>query len=216
MKRPTSIVGVVTAIAVVLGLSACAPAIHGGPSATPTHHHAAPHGTPTPTQAAIPSVRVPLTCSSLYSDAAVTPLIGVAVHSHIDETTLPTNIIDITARQYGNLVCLWGGQDRTDGGYDQNLTIEISPDAATGFNANIHGLETIEGAPTAENTAGDKSEYYCGVQGEWQCSANMLVGTYWVTASIQNLAATVSQSTANSRIQGVLTKVAGEIGRAHV
>jgi hypothetical protein len=210
MKRPSSILGVAVAVAVVLALSACAPPVSHAPASSP-EGHTHPHARPTPTQAADPTVRVPLTCSSLYSDATVGPLIGTAVVTHIDETTKPTNIVDITARQYGSLICLWGGHDRTDTGYDQNLTIEISPDAVAGFDANIQGLETLDGAPTAENTAGDRSEYYCGVQGETQCSANMLVGSFWVTASFQNLSGTVSQTTANARMQSILKTIAADL-----
>ena len=69
MKRVSSIVGLLSVAVVVAALSACAPAVtHDGSSSST--HHTKPHPTPTSTQAAVPSVRVPLSCSSLFSDAA--------------------------------------------------------------------------------------------------------------------------------------------------
>lgn len=213
MKRPSLIVGLIATAAVVLALSACAPAVHGGPSASPSKS-SHPHPTPTPTQAAVPSVRVPLKCGSLFSDATVGTLIDGPVKYHIDESTNPVDITSIVARQYGTLICLWGGAGRTDGGYDENLTLEISPDASAGFASNISEIEQ-ESQPVVLNTAGDQSEYTCGVPGEFQCTANMLVGTFWVTATLQDLGnGTIAQSVAKTRIQQVLTTLAADLKTA--
>ena len=210
MKRPTSVVGLLAATIVVLAVCACAPAVHTGANSSPSHT-SHPHPTPTPTQAAAPSVRVPVKCSSLFADATVAPLIDVPVKYHLDETTNPVDITSVVARQYGTLVCLWGGAGRTDGGYDQNLTVEVSPDAASGFDANIATIES-QSDPVVKNSAGDQSEYTCGVAGEYQCSANMLVGTFWVSAYLQDLGnSTIPQATAKSRMQQVLVTLAGEL-----
>ena len=207
MTPSRSFAALALAGAAVVVLAGCTPT---APAAGGSHSPNAQTPNPTPSQAAIPTVRVPLTCSALFPDATVASMIGVPVHTHVDRSTNPVEIADITARQYGDLACLWGGQDRTDGGYDQYLSIAVAPDAADGFAANLANIEGQEGV-TAENTAGDKSEYYCGVDGNLNCEANMLVGTYWVSASLQDLAGTVPQSIANARMQSVLSTVASAV-----
>src|SRR5471032_92433 len=154
MKRISPVASVLAAGAVVLAVSSCAPAVH-ATSAPTTHPHitAAPH----PTQAAIPSVRVPVTCASLFDDTAAGKIIDQPVAIHVDETTPPVDITDITERQYGSLNCVWA-DGRQDTGYDDSLRIDITPDAAAGFAANLAGF-AAENAPTTSNTAGDKSVY---------------------------------------------------------
>jgi hypothetical protein len=205
MKRSFLAVGLSTAAVLVLAVTACAPVSKVGSSAPKAHHTAT--AVATPTQAAIPQVRVPLTCSGLLSDTAAASLIGTAVTHHDDQMTNPVGINDIVARQYGSLVCLWGGANATDGSYDQNLSVTISPDAAAGFNANLADLEAPAENPTI-NTVGDKSEYSCSVQGDTQCNANMLVGAFWATAYLQDLGNSIPQATANANIQLVLKTIA--------
>lgn len=156
-------------------------------------------------------MRVPIKCSSLFSDATAATLIDTPVKFHLDETTNPVNITSVVARQAGDLVCLWGGPDRTDGGYDENLSVEIAPDASAGFAANIQAIES-QASPLVKNTAGDESEYSCGAPGDFQCSSNMLVGSFWVSAYLQDLGnSTMPQAKANARIQQVLTAVAAAL-----
>ncbi len=206
MKRIFPAASVLAAAALVLVLSSCAPAAH-GTSAPSTHPQitATPH--PSATQAAIPSVRVPLKCSALFTDAAAAALIDAPVKVHVDETTPPVDITDITSRQYGSLDCVWGG-DRQDSGYTESLTIDVTPDAAAGFAANLAGFSD-ENAPVTSNTAGDKSVYGCDVESAINCVANMLVGSYWVTANILELNnPSATPAIATTRIQQVLTTVA--------
>ena len=187
----------------MLVLAGCAAPVHG--SSAPTTLPVKPHATAT--QAATPSVRIPITCASLLTDTSAAAIMGAPVKARRDETTQPVDITDVTARQYGALDCLWGG-DREDSGYDQDVTIDIAPDAAAGFAANLADFAS-EDAPTTSNTAGDKSVYGCTVGSDLHCTGNMLVGSYWVTAYIQSLGGTaVSQATANARIQQVLAAVA--------
>jgi hypothetical protein len=211
MKR-SSLAASLVAVVVVLAVSSCAPAVH--PGSTPTGH---PHPTVKPhphaTQAAIPSVRVPVKCASLLTDTAVAAMIGSQVQHHRDETTPAIDVTDIAQRQYGSLDCVWGG-DPQDSGYDQYLSIDITPDATAGFNANLAGFAS-EDPPTTSNTAGDKSVTGCTVDGDLHCTGNMLVGSFWVTAYVQNLGAgPVSLATANSNIQHILTTVASSLSTA--
>ena len=212
MKRTSLAAGLTAAAVVVLALTSCAPAVH-GPSTATTHPHVTAKPKPTATQAAAPSVRVPVKCSSLFSDAVAAGLIDSPVKVHRDETTPVVDITDIVQRQYGSLDCVWGG-DRQDGGYVQALTIDITPDAAAGFAANLAGFSS-DNAPVTLNTAGDKSVYGCIVQGDLDCVSNMLVGSYWVTANIQVLSgSSATLAAANARIQQVLTTVASALGAA--
>lgn len=147
----------------------------------------------------------------MFNDATVAALMGTPVVYHIDQTTNPVDIIDIVARQYGSLICLWGGSGRTDGGYDENLTVEVTPDAAAGYAANAQYF-TAEETPAIQNTAGDQSVYGCSVDGQFQCLGNMLVGSYWVTVNLQDIGnTTLAQATATGRMQVVMSSVAGDL-----
>jgi hypothetical protein len=207
MKRFSPVVALMAAVVVALALSSCAPAVH--ETTAPTTR---PHATPTPhaAQAAVPSVRVPLTCASLVTDSAASAAIGSPIKHRRDETTPVIDIADIAERQYGSLDCAWGG-DLQDGGYDQYLSIDITPDAAAGFTASLTGFANQD-PPVTTNAVGDQSVYGCAGDGDLHCSANMLIGTYWVTVYVQNLdAAPVSLATANANVKQILTTVAVDL-----
>jgi hypothetical protein len=198
------------AIVLVAVLSGCAAPTKGpsSPAATPT-----PHAHPTPTQAAAPSLRVPLKCADLFTPGVISGLVDTPVTLQSDESAGPVDLEQIAAAQRGSLACIWGGKNRTDGGYDQGLTLYVAADGASGYATNIPILEA-DSPPTAENTAGDKSEYVCEATTDFQCSANMLVGDFWVSAYIQNLGdSTISADVANTRIQQVLSTIATALGK---
>jgi hypothetical protein len=200
----------VSALVLVAVLSGCAaPAkAPASPGATPT-----PHVSATPTQATSPTVRVPVKCGALFTAAAISTLVDTPVTLQSDQTAVPADLEQIAARQRGTLACVWGGTDRTDGGYDQGLTLYVAADGAAGYATNIPILEA-DSPPTAENTAGDKSEYLCEATTDFECSANMLVGTFWVSAYLQNLGgSSISSATANARIQQVLATLATDLGK---
>ncbi len=212
MKRIPLAVGLLASISILLALSACAPAAPGTPSST-GHPHATVKPHPHSTQAAAPTVRVPVKCSALFTDAAAAALIDSPINIHQDASTIPVDITDITERQYGSLHCIWAG-DAEDGGYAEDLSLDITPDAEAGYTANSSGFANQD-PPVVTNTAGDQSVYGCDGAGDLACTANMLVGTYWVTAGLTNIAdTTLSQSTADTRIQQVLTTVAAALKTA--
>ena len=72
--------------AVVLAVSSCAPAVH-GISASTAHPHLTLKPHPTKTQAAVPSVRVPVKCASLFSDTTAASLIDSPVKGHVEMTS---------------------------------------------------------------------------------------------------------------------------------
>ncbi|HEX4058637.1 MAG TPA: hypothetical protein VHX87_10040 [Galbitalea sp.] len=209
MKRFLTGIGLVSVAILALVLTACAPAVTNTPA--PTQH--ASH-TAKPQQAGSPSVRVPITCASLFTSGVSSTLVGVPVMTRADESTAPIELSTIAARQTGELHCLWGGTDTQDGGSVAQLAVDIAPDALAGFTSNLPTIES-ESPPTAQNTAGDKSEYRCDIEGDFGCSANMLVGSYWVTVYLGDLGVgTVSQTTANHNIQQALTTIASALKTA--
>jgi hypothetical protein len=209
MTRSLTAIGLVSAAALALVLSACAPPVTNAPAPTQQPSHTAK-----PQQAASPSVRVPTTCASLFTPTVASTLVGVPVTARQDENSAPIELTTIAARQLGELNCLWGGTDTQDGGYVAQLQVDIAPEALAGFTANLPVIES-ESPPTAKNTAGDTSEYQCDVQGDFECSANMLVGDYWVTVYLSDLGVgTVSQTTANHDIQQALTTIASALKTA--
>jgi hypothetical protein len=212
MKRISLVASVMAAAVVVLAVSSCAPAVH--PSTAPTSHpHLTPKPHPSATQAATPSVRVPIKCSALFTDAAVSAIIDSPISVHRDGTTIPVTVTAITERQYGSLSCLWGGEAE-DSGFVEDLAVDISPAAKAGFIQNLSGFSN-ENPPVVVNSVGDQSVYGCDSAGELSCAGNMLVGDYWVTANLVNIAESgISQSTANGRIQQALATVATALANA--
>jgi hypothetical protein len=210
MKHISLAVGLVAATTLVLAVSACAPAVHGAPSST-GHSHATAKPHPHARQAAVPTVRVPVKCGALFTDAAASALIDSPINIHQDASTIPVAITDITQRQYGSLHCVWAG-DAQDSGYAEDLQLDITPDAKAGFVANLSGFAN-ENPPVVTNSAGDQSVYGCDATGgALNCVANMLVGDYWVTASLTDIGdTTISQATSNTRIQQVLTTAAAAL-----
>jgi hypothetical protein len=203
----------VPAMVLLAAVSGCAPSTttSGSPAVTPTQHR-----TSLPKQAAAPSVRVEKTCDTLFSVATISALVDTPVTLRSDQASAPVDLEEIAARQRGTLACVWGGTNQTDGGYDQGLTLYVASDGAAGYATNIALIEA-DSPPTAENTAGDKSEYQCEAASDFQCSANMLVGTFWVSAYLQNLGgSTITADVANTRIQQVLSTIATALGAAKV
>jgi hypothetical protein len=211
MKRFSPVLALFAATTVVLTLSSCAPAVN---STVPTTHpHATTKPHPAKAQPAVPALRVPVKCASLLTDAAAAAMIGSPIKHHVDETTQPVDVTEIAQRQDGSLACLWGG-DPQDGGYDQFVSIDITPDAAAGFAANIPSFSNQD-PPDTVNTVGDRSAYGCTTDGELHCTGNALVGSFWVTAYVQNLGALpVSAVTASANIKQILQTAAAAVKSA--
>jgi hypothetical protein len=208
-----SLIRIAPLVALVAVLAGCA-----APT-VPSHTHAT-KPTPTATAAATPGSRVPLKCADLFSPATVALLVGAPVNVLRDESTPPGNLQDVAAAQLGVLGCDWAGGDGFEAGYLADLSVYIAPESRAGFTANFsHDLaEAPEaaGAPV-KNTAGDKSGYWCEAQGRSGdsplCSAQMLVGSYWVSVSFSAVApATAATATANT--QKILAMVATQLRAA--
>jgi hypothetical protein len=140
-------------------------------------------------------------------------LVGYAVSVKSDETSTPTDISAIAARQHGTLVCIWGGTTGAGelAGYAEQLEIDIAVDAKAAYEKDTPAIDADD-PPTQVNTAGDKSGSSCDVEDFFYCGGEMLVGNYWVSAALRNEnVSTVSAAVAAARIQRVLTTVAAEL-----
>jgi hypothetical protein len=88
----------------------------------------------------------------------------------------------------------------------------VSPDSAAGYASNVPQSEKAN-PPTAVNTAGTESEYGGGIEGGLKCSGNMLVGSYWVSATLVNISS-VDTATYGARMNQILGTVATALANA--
>jgi hypothetical protein len=200
--------------AALLVLSGCAPSNPSPTSSPTTGGNAAPSATPTPTATTVsnPVPRVQVKCASVFTAANVASWVSdPAVTLKDDETTPPSNIMEIAADQLGTLSCVWGGANQTDGSYDNQLALAIATDAADPYD------EFVEQAdPQTAYSAGDKSEYGCIDQsGQFQCIGNVLVGTTWASVFLQNnTGSSATKAALIGRMKTILDSLAGQLGSA--
>jgi hypothetical protein len=210
MLRGIRFTSVVVAVGMVALLAGCAAPV-------PAHTHSAdpkPTSSSTPTQAPTPSVRLSLGCADLVSDANSTALLGQVASYRVDQATVPKDMDSITERQYGSLQCEWSGPDTADGAHLPTLRLNVSPDAADGFNANIAAIEKQQ-QPTRTAFAGDQSEMSCvadAQSGSVYCSANVLVGEYWIGLGL--IRSTTILATVEAGVRSLLVAVAGDLANA--
>ena len=203
--------------AAVVALAGCTPSASpasspstGGSSVAPS---AGASPTPSATTASAPVPRVQLKCASIFAIPNVANWIA-DTHAalKIDETSAPTDIYKIAAQQYGTLSCEWGGKYQQDGAYVDALYLSIATDAVDAFDAN----PLDENGQTHNYTAGTKSQYTCTDEsGQFQCSADLLVGTTWASFALQNIdGSSVTSTLLTSRVKGILDSLAGQLTAA--
>lgn len=170
--------------------------------------------------AANPGSRVPLKCGDLFTTTAIATLVGAPVKVARDETTPPAYIGEVANDQLGVLGCHWAGGEPMEFGNTADVTVYIAPNSSEGFAANYS--KDLADVPAkaqkpVENTAGDKSGYWCEASGLSDgvplCTAQMLVGSYWVTASLSALAPATASS-AGAGLQKVLDTIADRLSAA--
>lgn len=120
---------VVLATMAVLGLAtACAPS---SPEPTrTTHSSSAAPAAATPTS---PRFAIAIGCAGLLHLDEVQAHIAVPVKLDVDEST--PEVVDLPLAQAGGLTCIWGGSDRTDGGYGQGVQLRALSDASADYAA---------------------------------------------------------------------------------
>lgn len=197
-------------ILAVLALSGCAP-VATEPSAAPS-----PSLTPTPTSAVpvAPQSTLPLACAELFTVDEASELVHEDLAVAIDET-LARNEFEIAARQAGMLSCVWGGEDRTDGGWGQRLEVRILPDADAAFDV---GVWQVDDGAIVYPAGSTTSEYLCSPVSEsfGGCFANVLVDGYWARASVQNGGLSVGFTTAiaEEAMRVIVDRLTDEISSA--
>jgi hypothetical protein len=201
-------------VAVVLMASAavlagCAAAPVAAPTISPTV-------SPTPTEPALaePRTALALTCDELFGVNELQPLLVTPVQVRQDESTTPLGVQGATFEQAGASLCVLGGEDRTDGSYDQGLRIEAVPNAAAQFDAHLASTTIPDSARI--DTVGDRSVLVCqgseqfGGGTNYECWADFLVGDFWVNARMSD-AADLDSEEAAALVTAVLTTVADRI-----
>ncbi|HEY2643245.1 MAG TPA: hypothetical protein VGI56_05805 [Galbitalea sp.] len=173
--------------AVVLGLSACAPATP-TPTTTPTTAAAAPSVTPTPSAAALtpPSVRLPLTCDQVAPQAQLTSALGTPVQSGAEFVT--SDLEPYAFQQDGALYCYFVA---TKAGSETEYELLAMPDIAPArWAADKAALQEGVSQPSP---FGANSYLNCeSSPKDLKCNLDMLIGTTWL--SIQNFSDAVPTS----------------------
>ena len=154
----------VAAAAAVLVLAGCAPKPAAPPIST-FSSSVAPRSEPI--QAATPSFLLGIGCADILTVADVQAQVAAPVSVKADEHTPPADAYDVALDQVGGLRCVWGGSNRTDGGYDDGLNVALLPRAADGYATWM-----------ADAVAGSQG---CQVE-SLRCSRDFLVADVWVEA----------------------------------
>jgi hypothetical protein len=164
----------------------------------------APVPTPSdaPTEPALtePRTVLDLTCNELFGLDEVQPLLVTPVQVRRDETTAPLGVSGAALQQAGASLCEYGGENRTDGSYDQGLQIQAVPYAAAAFDT--YATTTTFPPSAIMDTIGDRSVLNC--QGSesftspnYLCWADFVVGEYWVSARMSDAADLASEAAAD-------------------
>ena len=186
------LLAIAAALAVVAGLSACAPAKvsktppHVGPSkvATPS---------PTPTPLAAPTTRISRTCSQLVSASALATSVGVTV----PVVTPPADPdSDIIFAQDGALTCTWSDDYAKDAMQTSNhLVVWVLPDVASA-NWTTAVKTLVDSGETKTTIIGGNAYGWCNpaLPKGTICSIDTLVGTTWLSFEVESLTKTFANS----------------------
>jgi hypothetical protein len=142
-------------------LTGCAPSP--ASRSTPETSSRTPVATVSPAALKAPEFAFDIGCGGLLTTAELQSDLTAPIHEVADETT--TRVNDLAVAQAGGITCVWGGADRTDGGYDDGMTLTILPDASAD-----------EAASASDAGQCVSSNGYCFVDG--------LVGSSWVSLRV--------------------------------
>lgn len=212
--RSRAVATVALAGALLAALSGCTfgtPAT-GGPStsaAAPTDT-SSPTSSPTDTPLTMPQPTIPLGCADILTLHEAQQYITAPIKVRADETTLPVDYLAPRV-QAGDLECVWGGDTRTDNGYDDGVVVDLSPDSADAYADSTQGQSAVS-VPGASKAAID-----CEGDGSTitQCWANALIASNWLSVSFSSTHAPVpSTSTAKKDVVQLMGVMAGRIVNA--
>jgi hypothetical protein len=130
-------------------------------------------------------------CADLLHLDEVQSHIAVPVTLEVDETR--PEIVDLPLAQEGGLTCIWGGSDRTDGGYGQGVQVRMLPNAASAFAA------WKASGPRKHCSGGDAPVF---------CTTDFIVGGTWVELDLKDLTAADSPhpEIAADAVAGLVTR----------
>lgn len=165
---------------------------------------AAPPSTPTPepTVTAAPA----LACADLIPLADLQAAITTPLSVKIDEQSAPRGSTDLIFLQAGGVHCVWGGENRTDGSWDEGLDVRILTADAASIDSILAATTFPEGA--VFDTIGERSALGCFSGEFWQCTALVYDGGRLVSATVSDSGAT---GDAIATAQSVLDTVAAAI-----
>lgn len=201
---------IVPVVAVAL-LAGCAPQpIETPPPTTPTVE---PTPTPTPEPVALePLPTLPLGCADLAALSDVQDRIpGGPIEVSVDETSVPTGWYWAGFATAGGLRCVWGGTDRTDGGYSQGFQIAVLADADTDYDRWVSG-DTVP-VVWDDDLYGDRSHTYCAKDYQNGCYGGLTVDGFWVDFSLRDYEAR-TKAVAKQRLGELLEPIVAAIRSA--
>jgi hypothetical protein len=189
-RRFTAVVSAVLGAAVVIGVSACAPASPSPTSGATTgaSSSATPSTTPTPTAAALapPQVRVGVTCDQVAPIAQINAALGTNVAANPDSQ--PSSLRNYAFTQDGAIDCSFLG---TASGSQTEYEVLVMPDI-TPKRWNQYKTYLAQGADIT-SPFGANSYVDCeSSPQDLKCNLDMLVGTTWL--SIQDFSDQVASS----------------------
>ncbi|MDQ1546532.1 MAG: hypothetical protein QOH69_1436 [Actinomycetota bacterium] len=187
--RIATIISAVAALATVLALSACAPAVHKATGGAPNAHAGSGHGSgsvPAPKPLAAPVTRVTKTCAELVPAAALTTSVGIAV----PVVTPPADLeSDVTFTEDGALTCNWSDNYPNDRMLSSNhLVVWVLPDVPTASWNTATPTLVESGEAKTSLVAGD-AYGWCNPGGSAgiTCEVDTRVGTTWLSMEIESL-----------------------------
>lgn len=191
----------------VLELAACtAPAV---PTSTPTAEPSPPR-----VEDVVSEVRtaLPLDCAELYSVEELQPLLVTPVQVRRDEMSPPEGVAGTRFVMAGASYCDIGGTDRTDGSFDQGLSVVVYPDAEADFDT--WRAATSFTPDAVFDTVGTKSVVVCSESAEsFECLGNFVSAGYWVTARLSD-SVPLAPADALPLVGGVFSAIADRVAAA--
>lgn len=182
-------------------------------TAAPTQEPSAT--TPAPEPADGPHPALPLTCAQLFSVDELQPLLTSRVAVRRDEASPALGLEGARLAVAGVTDCIIGGENRTDGSYDQGLSVQVVPDGAAVFDL-LAEDETPGAAGIAGREFGDRSSLTCAADpavARMECLGSFVVGDYWIQARVSDAAALAPDEAADLA-EGIFSTIADRISAA--
>jgi hypothetical protein len=157
-----------------------------------------------------PVSRINVPCSALVAAPALSVVTSVPLDLVDDGTGTPDDLWWAAERQLGVLRCVWGGgTGRTDGGWDDGVTVSVQTEADAAYRTNLANNWSYSSDYFVADTVGDDSIYTCSTWGgAYSCTGELLSGKTWSSVTVSGASGAVNnEDEANSRFEAVLHSV---------